>query len=168
MRQQFRLAACLLLVAAAASPAGAATRILYAGPSWAALDLGATCEARARSELVAPKGKVQANAGFAFTPDHRRWGEFHAELSRAPRAGSSVLLQIGGQSFLLVSRGGFAWSSGPAQDQAIIARARIADRFWVRYRDQAGRRASDSYVLAGAPTAIDAAAAACAGKMQAH
>jgi hypothetical protein len=33
-------------------------------------------------------------------------------------------------------------------------------------RDQAGGRFVDRYLLEGAPTAIDAAAARCAGKMQ--
>ena len=69
------------------------------------------CRARSR---IAAKGKVQAIAGFAFTPDRRRWGEFHAQLSRMPRPGSSAMLNIGGQPFLLVARGGWAWSRGPA------------------------------------------------------
>ena len=149
-----------------ATVANAAGRVIYAGPAWAAIDLGASCDARARSELLAPKGKVQANAGFAFTPDHRRWGEFHAQLSRVPRPGSSVMLTIGNQNFLLVDRGGWAWANGAGQDRAIIDLARIGDGFRIRFRDQTGRRFTDSYSLAGGPTAIDAAAAACAGKMQ--
>jgi hypothetical protein len=159
-----RLFALVLGLAAAAVAHASAARVVYAGPAWAALDLGATCDARARSELIAPKGKVQANAGFAFTPDRRLWGQFHAQLSRLPRPGSTVMLTVGGQSFLLVSRGGWAWSSGPAEEQAIIDLARVGDRIRIRFRDQSGRRFTDSYLLAGAPTAIDAAAAACAGK----
>ena len=111
---------------------------------------------------MAPKGKPQAVAGFAFTPDRRRWGELHARLSRVPRPGSSVLLTIGRQPFLLVGRGAFAWSRGPAQEQAIIAAARLGDSMRIEARDQAGRRFVDTYMLAGAPTAIDAAAARCA------
>ena len=76
----------LALTAAGPSP------IIVAGGGWAAIDRGAACEALSRSLRVAAKGKVQANAGFAFTPDHRRWGEFHARLSRVPRPGSSVML----------------------------------------------------------------------------
>jgi len=152
-----------MLLSGAADSAG---RVIYAGPAWAAIDLGGSCEARARSELVAPKGKVQANAGFAFTSDHRRWGEFHAQLGRVPRPGSSVMLAIGNQSFLLVERGGWAWAGSTVQDRAIIDLARISDGFRIRFRDVSGRRFTDSYSLAGAPTAIDAAAAACAGKMQ--
>ena len=120
----------------------------------------------ARSVLIAPKGRTQATAGFAFTPDRRRWGEFHAHLSRPPRAGSSVMLDIAGQPFLLVTRGDWAWSRGPRQEQAIIAAARNAPAMRIEARDGSGRRFVDTYALGGAPTAIDAAAAACAGKMQ--
>jgi hypothetical protein len=35
----------------------------------------------------------------------------------------------------------------------------------IEARDRAGRRFADRYLLAGAPTAIDPAAAACAGKI---
>jgi hypothetical protein len=142
----------------------AAPAILDAGGGWAAIDRGGSCEALARSVLIAPKGRTQATAGFAFTPDRRRWGEFHAHLSRVPRAGSSVMLDIGGQPFLLVGQGDWAWSRGPAQEQAIIAAARNASAMRIESRDGAGRRFVDTYALQGAPTAIDAAAAACAGK----
>ena len=136
--------------------------ILYAGGGWAAIDRGTVCEALSRSVLIAPKGKVQASAGFAFTPDRKRWGEFHAQLSRVPRAGSSVMLNVGNQPFLLVARDDWAWSRGPSQEQAIIAAARGNSAFRIEARDAAGRRFVDTYALAGAPTAIDAAAARCA------
>jgi hypothetical protein len=80
------------------------------------------------------------------------------------------MLQIGDQPFLLVARGDWAWSRGPLQEQAIIAAARDASAMRVEARDGAGRRFVDSYMLDGAPTAIDAAAARCAlrgaGKIQ--
>jgi len=155
-----------VLVSAAASAAFAAPSgsVLFAGGGWAAIDRGGVCQALSRSVLLAHKGRTQATAGFAFTPDRRRWGEFHAHLSRMPRGGSSVMLDVGGQPFLLVARGDWAWSRGPAQEQAIIAAARNASAMRVEARDAAGRRFVDTYALGGAPTAIDAAAAACAGK----
>ena len=75
-------------------------------------------------------------------------------------------MRIGETPFLLVSRGNEAWSTGPLQEQAIIAAIRSASGMSVESRDAAGRSFVDPYSLAGAPTAIDAAAAACAGKMQ--
>jgi hypothetical protein len=151
-------------MALTATSADARGQVVFAGPAWAAIDFGSSCEARSRAVLLAPKGKVQATAGFAFTSDHRRWGEFHAVLRRMPRQGSSAILTVANRPFLLVTRGNIAWSRGPAQAQAIMAALRSAGSMRVESRDQAGRRFADTYALAGAPTAIDAAAAACAGK----
>jgi len=150
----------LFLLTTAASRGG----IVYAGGSWAAIDRGRQCEALSRSVKIAAKGKVQAVAGFIFSADHHHWGEFHARLSRMPRANASVMLKIGDQPFLLVARGNDAWSSGPLQDQAIIAAMREGGWIMVESRDGAGGRFADPYSSDGAATAIDAAAAACAGK----
>ena len=159
-----------MLLLAPLAVAAAPGRIVFAGGSWAAVDRGSSCVALTRSQRIAARGKVQATAGFAFTPDHRRWGEFHAHLRRVPRAGASVILDVGGQVFLLVARGDWAWSSGPLQEQAIIAAARNAETMRVESHDAAGHRFVDPYLLDGAPTAIDAAAARCAlrgaGKIQ--
>ena len=149
-----------------AAPIAAAGSVIHAGGAWAAIDRGGVCEALARSVRVAAKGKVQATAGFAFTPDHKRWGEFHARLSREVRPGSSVMLTVGSQQFLLVSRGGWAWSRGAQQERAILNAVRSTTGMRVDARDSSGRRFRDAYALSGAPTAIDAAAARCAGKMQ--
>lgn len=138
--------------------------MIFAGGAWAAIDRGNVCEALTRSLKVVPKGQVQPVAGFTFTPDHRRWGEFHVQLSRVSRPGSSVLLTIGSQPFLLVAQGGWAWSNGPLQEQAIIATARTATAMRVEARDASGVRFVDPYLLDGVPTAIDAAAARCANR----
>jgi hypothetical protein len=157
----------VLLAVAALTPLGPAHArgtVVFAGGAWAAIDRGETCEALARSAEIAPKGKAQAAVGFAFTPDHRRWGEFHAQLSRMPRPGSSVMLQVGNQPFLLLTRDAWAWSRGPLQEQAIIAAIRYATGMRIEARDTAGVRFADPYLLDGAPTAIDAAAARCASR----
>jgi len=152
---------CSALATTAASGRGV---VIFAGGAWAAVDRGAICEALSRSVRIAAKGKVQATAGFAFSADRRRWGEFHAVLRRMPRAGAAVMLRVGDQPFLLVSRGNVAWSSGPLQERAIIAALRGASGMSVESRDAAGHSFADPYSLQGAATAIDAAAAACAGK----
>lgn len=152
---------CLLLLANA-SPLLARGDIVFAGGAWAAIDRGAVCEALSRSQKVEPKDKVQPVAGFTFTPNHNRWGEFHARLSRIPRSDATVMLKVGDQPFLLVTRGGWAWSRGPMQSLAIIASARGGGWMQVESRDGSGARFSDPYLLDGAPTAIDAAAARCA------
>ena len=159
-----RISISLLLMAAASTAAGGRAGVIYAGAAWAALDRGPTGEALSRSMRVAAKGKVQASAGFTFSADRRRWGEFHALLRRMPRPGAAVMLRIDNQPFLLVSRGNIAWSSGPLQERAIIAALRGATGMSVESRDAAGRSFVDPYSLDDAATAIDAAAAACAGK----
>jgi len=147
-----------------AVPAEAAQRVLFARGQWAALQTvdGRHCQAAARSLRDAPKGAEQARATFAFDAGRGRRGEFHVRLSRAVRPGSSVMLSVGDQPFQLFARGNDAWSSGPAQEAAIIAAARIATGMRVEARDASGRRFADRYLLAGAPSAIDAAAASCA------
>jgi hypothetical protein len=144
--------------------------VVFAGGAWATIDRGAECEALSRSQKVVARDKIQPVAGFTFTPDHKRWGEFHARLSRMPRGDATVMLRVGDQPFLLVTRGGWAWSTGPMQADAIIAAARGGGWMQVESRDGSGARFSDPYLLDGAPTAIDAAAARCAlrgaGKIQ--
>lgn len=136
--------------------------LLFGGGAWAAIDRGGVCEALSRSQRVAPRDKIQAVAGFSFTPDHRRWGEFHARLSRMPRSDASVLLQIGNQPFLLSTQNGWAWSRDGSQAEAIISALRDSTVMSVQSRDSGGVRFSDLYLLDGSPTAIDAAAARCA------
>lgn len=145
-----------------AASADARGTVVFAGAAWAAIDRGDVCEALSRSQKVERKDKVQPVAGFAFTPDHKRWGEFHAQLSRVPRPGSSVMLQVGDQPFLLVTQADSAWSRGPLQEQAIILALRSATSMRIEARDLGGGRFTDPYLLDGAPTAIDAAAARCA------
>src|SRR5688572_19110606 len=150
-----------MVVALAAAPAPAAQRVLLARGHWAALQTtdGRHCQASARSLRGAPKGAEQARAAFAFDAGRGRRGELHVRLSRAARPGSSVMLTIGSQPFQLAARGPDAWSKGPAQEAAIIAAARVATGMRLEARDAGGRRFTDRYLLAGAPSAIDAAAA---------
>ena len=145
-----------------ASPVGASGAVLNAGGAWVAIDRGASCEALTRSLRVVSKDKVQPLAGLSFAPDGRRWAEFHVRLSRIPRGDASVMLKIGDQPFLLAARDGWAWSRGPQQAQAIVEALRAATSMSVQSRDQRGVRFADPYLLDGAPTAIDAAAARCA------
>lgn len=156
--------------AVGATVASASATVIFAGGAWVAIDRGSVCEALSRSQRIAPKDKVQAVAGVSFTPDRRRWAEFHARLSRVPRADASVTLEIGSQPFLLAARGDWAWSRSPAQAQAIIDALRGSPQMSIASRDEAGGRFYDPYLVDGFPTAIDAAAARCslrgAGKIR--
>jgi len=135
-----------------------------ASGDWAAFDRGASCTAVSRSLLVGRKGEAQPNVTLAFDRGGARHGELGVALRRPVRPGSSVILTIGDQPFLLATRGAAAWSRGPLQEAAIIAAIRAAGGMRVEARDLGGRRMIDRYTLSGAPTAIDAAAAACSKK----
>ena len=134
---------------------------LASSGDWAAFDRGASCDAISRSLAVPRKGEPQPHIAIAFDRGGARHGELSVAFRRPMRPGSSVVMTIGDQPFLLSARGAGAWSRGPAQEGAIIAAIRSATGMRVEARDLAGRRMVDRYALGGAPTAIDAAAAAC-------
>lgn len=158
-RMRFAFAATLVAMTAAPAPA---QTVLYSGGRWAAIDFGARCEAR--SAALSPRRGTRPLAGFAFDPGGRLQGRFYVHLSRPARDGATVVATIGTQPFLLAARGQWAWSRGEQQQRAMLEAARNAQSMRVETRGRDGGRVVDRYLLAGAPTAIDAAAAACAGK----
>lgn len=167
-----RLAATALILISTAAAASAAmlagdathwaatARILFAGGNWAAIDFGQRCEARSRALWA--KAGTEPFAGFAFDRGGPRQGQFYVHLSRPARAGATVITTIGSEPFLLAGRGQWAWSRAAEQQRAMLHAARYSDALRVESRDERGRRIVDRYSLAGAATAIDAAAAACA------
>jgi hypothetical protein len=153
--------AALVLLALAGAAAAAPSRLIVARGAWASFDRGQSCEAVAKPIAPSRKVRVQPYVAIAFDRAGPRQGQLFAQLRRPLRAGSSVMLTIGDQPFLLVARGSSAWSKDSAQETAILAAVRSAGGMRVEGRDSSGRRMTDRYLLDGAPTAIDAAAAAC-------
>ncbi|WP_118858030.1 hypothetical protein [Sphingomonas mesophila] len=152
----------MLVSFALALAAAPAPRLLAARDGWAAFDRGARCEAVGRALLPHSLDKPAAVLAISFDRAGRRSGELSVRLRRPLRPGSSVMLVVGEQPFDLVARGVAAWSRGPAQEAAILGAIRRSGGARVVARDLAGRRMTERFLLAGAPTAIDAAAAACA------
>ena len=138
------------------------SRIVFAGGGWAAIHFGARCEARTKALWA--KRETEPYAGFAFDAAGARQGQFYVHLSRPARDGATAIATIGSQPFLLAGKGQWAWSGNTAQQHAILDAARYGHALKVESRDAGGRRIVDHYRLAGAASAIDAAAAACAGK----
>ena len=149
----------LLVAATAAAPP---PRIVAAAGRWAALAGAAHCEAASLAELPPSRTRGQGRASLSFDPRSRH-GELALLLSKPARPGASVMLTIGDTPFLLVGQGVMAWSRGPAQEAAIIAAIRQASSMRVEARSDRGGRFVDRYLLDGAPTAIDAAAACAVG-----
>jgi hypothetical protein len=154
-----RFAALLLFSAGSAL---AAPVIVAADGLWAALSQGRTCEAASRSLGTIYKDRPPARASLSFDAGGPRHGQFAAQLSREPRPGASVMLNIGDTPFMLMTQGDMAWSRGPAQEQAIIAAMRASNGMRIEARSPGGGRIVDRYSLDGAPLAIDAAAACAA------
>ena len=134
--------------------------MISAHGQWAALRFGGQCEARTRAVGV-QRGRAAALAGFTFGGAGSRQGRFYTRLSRAPRAGSTAILTIADKPFLLDVRGQWGWGRDSRQDAAIMDAARYAGSMRVQSRHPGGGRFVDRYALAGAATAMDAAAAAC-------
>ncbi|MCL6679756.1 hypothetical protein LZ519_10590 [Sphingomonas sp. RG327] len=149
-----------LSLSAAATQADAA-RILFAGGNWAAIDFGVRCEAR--SKALWAKRNTEPFAGFAFDRAGARQGQFYVHLGRPARTGAAVMATIGTEPFLLGANGQWAWSRSPDQQAGLLDAARYGTGMRIEYRDSSGRRTVEHYALAGAATAIDSAAAACAG-----
>lgn len=160
---RLRIIAIFTLIVAA--PAVAA-HILFARGDWAAIDFGSRCEARSRMLEPPPQVKPPPFATFLFDAGGSAQGQFYVRLSRLAKAGSAVMLEVGSQPFLLIGQGQSAWSRSPAQSQAIIAAIRNGGQMRIEFRDGNERRYADYYGLTGAATAVDAAAATCAGKVR--
>lgn len=141
--------------------------IVAADGQWAALSQGRTCEAATRTLGVVYKDRLPARASLSFDAGGPRHGQFTARMSRIPRAGATVMLHVGDQLFLLISQDDMAWSRGPKQEAAIIAAMRTNNGMRVEARSPGGGRIVDRFSLAGAPLAIDAAAA-CAAALANH
>jgi hypothetical protein len=151
----------MMLAFAALLAAAPAPRPVAAQGSWAAFDRGVQCEAVTRALLPEDSRKPATVLAFAFDRSGRRTGELSIRFRSPLRPDSSVILTIGEQPFDLIAHGQAAWSRGPAQEAAILEAIRGAGGARVVSRSISGRRMTDRFLLDGAPTAIDAAAAAC-------
>lgn len=103
-------------------------------------------------------------ATVASWPRQNVRGQVHFRLSRGTAKGSVVTLQVGQRSFRLSGGGSDAWAKNRTMDAAIVAAMRSASTMIIRATDKRGRRFSNTYSLAGAATAIDAAAIACSSR----
>lgn len=120
------------------------------------------CYAIAMAEPGRGNHTFTAYADVATWPKRNLRGQFHMRLSRRLIGNRPVTLSIGGQKIRLSAGSGDAWAPSPREDAAITAAMRSATTMSVNARDASGRVFNDSYVLAGAATAMDAAMLGCA------
>jgi len=121
-----------------------------------------------RCYAIAVPAASRASRGFEPYATIGTWprrnlrGQVHFRLSRRLAESAKVALSVGGRNFRLTGGGADAWAEDRRMDAAIVAAMRSASRMTVRATDTRGRRFANSYSLAGAATAMDAAPLACA------
>lgn len=153
-----------------------ATALLVAAPAMARDSLGIWNSWGAFSDAGVPRcyaiamadkveGRVNEMQPY-FTvgnwPRRGARGEVHVRLSRKIGPGATVTLSVGGQRFALVAGAADAWAADQRMDAAIVAAMRSASSMSVTARSDTGRTFTDTFTLAGAASAMDAALLGCA------
>lgn len=159
-----RLAAITLALLLAAPASARDSLGVYSG--WGAFrDTGADprCYAIAMAERSRQSREFQPYADVAIWPKRGVRGQVHFRLSRRLAPDAKIVLDLGDQRFELAGGGNDAWAQDRRMDAAIVAAMRFAAYMTVNSKGADGRGFSDSYRLAGAATAMDAAAIGCAG-----
>ena len=72
------------------------------------------------------------------------------------------MLTVGAQRFALVAGAADAWAADRRMDAAVVAAMRSSATMSVTARTASGRTFTDTYPLAGAASAMDAAMLGCA------
>jgi len=154
----------LLVLGAAlalASPALARDSLGIFG-AWGAFRDAAVPRCYAIAMSGAKARDYQPYATVGYWPQKRTRNQVHFRLSRRLAPQSPVRLTVGNQSFALTGGGGDAWAADKRGDAGIVAAMRSATSMRLSARAINGTTFSDSYPLAGAASAIDAAAIGCA------
>ena len=149
------IAAILLAVAAERVAIGAWER-------WAAFADRAPRRCYAIAQPVRADGTPDRGGAFASVaaaPGGAR--TLHLRLSRPRGADAALTLAVDERRFALVGDAATARAPDAATDRAIVAAMRGARSMTLTTLDRAGRPIEDAYALAGAATAIDAAALGC-------
>lgn len=156
------LLASLALLAAATPIAAKDNLGVYS--NWAAFRDASVprCYAIAKPEPGKLSRDYDPFVAIGTWPKRNIRGQVHIRLSRKLAKASAITLSVGGRRFALTGGGGDAWAKDKAMDAAIVAAMRSGPRMIVSAVDANGRRFSNSYTLAGAATAMDAATVGCA------
>ena len=150
----------LFLALLIAAPAGARDTIgVYR--SWGAFrdTVPARCYAIARP--VTAGGRSTGWASVATWPGRGLRASLHVRLSRPRDRSAPVTLTVGERRFDLAANGLDAWATDGPSDHAIVTAIRSGRSMSIEAVATGGRPFADVYLLAGAATAIDAAALGC-------
>jgi hypothetical protein len=153
----------LLLAAAVASPAQARDSLgMYF--TWGAFRDPAVprCYAIAKAAPSTLRRDYDPYASVGTWPKRGVRNQVHFRVSRKLAANPRMNLLIGGKRFALVGGGGDAWADDKATNAAIVAAMRSARSMTLSASGANGQRFSNTWKLAGAASAMDAAAVGCA------
>ena len=120
------------------------------------------CYAIAKAAPSSQQRDNDPHASVGTWPRRSVRNQIHFRLSRNIQKNAPIVLSIGSRTFSLTGSAGNAWAKDQTMDAAIVAAMRSASQMIVRSRDSQGRRFSNTYALAGAATAMDAATVGCA------
>ncbi len=146
------------LLAAAPAP-GRETIGVYR--SWGAFRDAAPARCYAIARPVAAGGRSGGWASVASWPGRGLRSSLHVRLSRERDRSAPVTLTVGERRFELAANGLDAWAADAPSDRAIAAALRSGRSMSIEAVGAGGRPFADVYLLAGAATAIDAAALGC-------
>ena len=121
------------------------------------------CYALAKAEDSPLHRDYQPYADVGSWPRRGVRGQVHFRLSRKLDGKAPIMLAIGGQRFRLVGGGGDVWAADARMDAAVVAAMRSAGLMTVAARGVDGKPFSNTFPLAGAASALDAAMLGCAG-----
>jgi hypothetical protein len=154
----------ILIALAAAVPVQAQRESLGIFSHWGAFQEKnkRRCFAITEPSRRGPSGRQRGFASVGYWPDKGVQGQVHFRLSAEKRPGSAVLLKIDDRAFQLLAGGSNAWAQDKRADADIVAAMRTGVAMTVETRSGRGSVIRDNYGLAGAATAIDAAAIGCA------
>ncbi len=159
-----RAAFILVLLLGLAVPALAQRQSLGIFSHWGAFQEKSSrrCFAVTEPSRRARSNEARPFAAIGYWPARSVRGQVHFRLSAAKRPGSAVLLKIDDRTFQLLGGQSDAWAQDSRADAEIVAAMRSGVAMTVETRSEQGALVRDNYGLAGAATAIDAAAIACA------
>ncbi|MFD2578717.1 hypothetical protein ACFSTD_09235 [Novosphingobium colocasiae] len=163
MTRWARLLPVLIAAVALAAPAAARESLgLY--ETWGAFrdPLVPRCYAIAMAQPSAMRRDYQPFAAVGTWPRRAARNQVHFRLSRKLMPGAAIVLRIGEERFALTGGGGDAWPADARANAAILAVMRSAPAMTVSARDDRGGGFSNTWPLAGAASAMDAASIGCA------
>ncbi len=129
--------------------------------SWGAFRDAAPSRCYAIARPAKAGGRSGGWASVATWPGRGLRSSLHIRLSRHRDRSAPVTLTVGERRFELTANSVDAWAADAPSDRAIAAAIRSGRSMSVEAVAEGGRPFADVYVLAGAATAIDAAALGC-------